>query len=84
MTSEKHQKAFLGGVERFVGVEYPELIPAIPKLLMISYQADILDESIIKQWGTHVSKKYVDKETSKRVRKAGTPFLEVCIMEISQ
>lgn len=79
VTSEKHQKALLGGVERFVGVEYPELIPAIPKILMACYQADVLEEEVIKQWGTHVSKKYVDKDTSKRVRKASTPFLEVSL-----
>jgi translation initiation factor 5 len=41
------------------------------------YQIDALEEEVIKQWGTHVSKKYVDKETSKRVRKASEPFLKV-------
>lgn len=76
-TSEKHQKALLGGLERFVGSTHPELIPSIPKILMILYQADALDEEVIKQWGTHVSKKYVDKETSKTVRKASEPFLKV-------
>lgn len=78
-TSEKHQKALLGGLERFVGVIHPELIPAIPKILMAFYQADALEEDIIKQWGTHVSKKYVDKETSKKVRKASEPFLKVSV-----
>ena len=76
-SSERHQKALLGGVERFVGVNHPDLIPAIPKILMAFYQADALEEEIIKQWGTHVSKKYVDKETSKKVRKASEPFLKV-------
>ncbi len=77
VTSEKHQKALLGGVERFVGIEHPELIPKVPKILMAFYQADVIDEEVVKQWGTHVSKKYVDKETSKKVRKASAPFLEV-------
>lgn len=44
---------------------------------MAFYQADVLDEDVVKAWGTHVSKKYVDKETSKMVRKASQPFLEV-------
>lgn len=78
-TSEKHQKALLGGLERFVGVTYPELIPAVPKILMAFYQADALEEDVIKQWGTHVSKKYVDKEISKKVRKASEPFLKVLL-----
>lgn len=78
VTSEKHQKALLGGLERLVGVTYPNLTPAVPKILMAFYQADILEEEVIQQWGTHVSKKYVDRETSKKVRKASEPFLKVC------
>lgn len=77
VTSERHQKSLLGGIERFVGVDNPQLIPSIPAILMAYYQADVLEEEVIKQWGTHVSKKYVDKETSKKVRKASAPFLEV-------
>ena len=77
--SEKHQKAFLGGLERLIGVVHPELVPSVPKILMQFYQADALEEEVIKQWGTHVSKKYVDKETSKMVRKASEPFLKVLV-----
>lgn len=77
MTSEKHQKSLLGGLERLVGNEYPDLIPAVPKILMEFYQVDILDEDVVKQWGTHVSKKYVDRDVSKKVRKASEPFLKV-------
>ena len=76
VTSEKHQKSLLGGLERLVGVLYPTLIPSIPKILMEFYQVDVLEEEVIKQWGTHVSKKYVDRETSKKVRKASEPFLK--------
>ena len=78
VTSEKHQKSLLGGIERLVGVEHPDLIPAIPKILMAFYQADVLEEEVVTQWGTHVSKKYVDRDTSKKVRKASEPFLKVC------
>jgi translation initiation factor 5 len=77
VTSPKHQKALLGGIERLVGIQHPELIPAVPKILMALYQSDLLQEEVVTQWGTHVSKKYVDKETSKRVRKASEPFLKV-------
>jgi len=76
VTSEKHQKSLLGGIERFVGVEYPDLIPVVPKILMEFYQADVIEEEVVTQWGTHVSKKYVDKEISKKVRKASEPFLK--------
>ncbi|KAI6042589.1 domain found in IF2B/IF5-domain-containing protein [Pisolithus marmoratus] len=76
ITSERHQKALLGGIERLAGLTYPELIPTIPKILMELYQVGVLDEEVVTQWGTHVSKKYVDKETSKKVRKASEPFLK--------
>ncbi len=77
VTSEKHQKSLLGGIERFVGLSHPDLLSSVPKILMELYQADLLEEELIKQWGTHVSKKYVDKETSKKVRKSSEPFLKV-------
>lgn len=56
-TSEKHQKSLLGGIERLVGEQYPALIPEVPKILMAFYQADVLEEEVLTQWGTHVSKK---------------------------
>ncbi|PWN30368.1 hypothetical protein BDZ90DRAFT_247960 [Jaminaea rosea] len=77
VTSEKHQKALLGGVERLAGIEHPNLVPnGVPKLLMALYQIDVLDEDFVTEWSTKVSKKYVDKETSKKVRKAAKPFIE--------
>ncbi|KAH9985761.1 eukaryotic translation initiation factor 5 [Russula vinacea] len=76
VTSEKHQKSLLGGIERLAGVEYPDLIAVIPKILMEFYQADVVEEDVVTSWGTHVSKKYVDKETSRKVRKASEPFLK--------
>jgi len=79
VTSEKHQKALLGGVERLVGLTYPSLIPAVPKILMALYQTDLIEEEVVTQWGTHVSKKYVDKDVSKKVRKASEPFLKVSL-----
>jgi len=76
VTSEKHQKSLLGGLERLVGLTHPDLIPFVPKILMEFYQVDVLEEGVITQWGTHVSKKYVDRDTSKKVRKASEPFLK--------
>lgn len=83
VTSEKHQKSLLGGIERLVGVEHPDLIPAIPKILMAFYQIDVLEEEVVKQWGTHVSKKFVDRDISKKVRKASEPFLKVSLFSMS-
>ena len=76
ITSEKHQKAFLGGIERFVGNEHPSLIPQIPKILLPLYEHDLVEEETLKSWGSKASKKYVDIGTSKKVRKAAEPFLQ--------
>lgn len=63
VTSEKHQKSLLGGVEKLCGESYPMLVPlGVPKIVMALYQADVLEEEVIKQWGTHVSKKVSDFE----------------------
>lgn len=81
VTSEKHQKSLLGGIERLLALSSTSdaLLAAgtTSKILMILYQADVLDEEVVKQWGTHVSKKYVDKDKSKKVRKSADAFLKV-------
>lgn len=70
------EKAFLGGLERFLGLEKPELIPALPKILMKLYDKELLSEEVILSWGQKVSKKYVSKDISKKVRKAAKPFIK--------
>lgn len=84
ITSEKHQKSFLGGLERLLGnsPNSDDLLAAgtTSKVLMALYQADVLDEEVARQWGTHVSKKYVDKDKSKKVRKSADAFLKVCLL----
>ncbi|OJJ50566.1 hypothetical protein ASPZODRAFT_208942 [Penicilliopsis zonata CBS 506.65] len=76
LTSERHEKAFMGGVERFAGKDHPELIAQVPAILLSLYQNDLISEDVLKAWGSKASKKYVDLATSKKVRKAAEPFLE--------
>lgn len=77
ITSERHQKAFLGGTERFVGVEHPDkLIPQVPAILMGFYQEDLVTEEVLTGWCGKAGKKYVDIGTSRKVRQAAKPFLE--------
>ncbi|CAN3357120.1 eukaryotic translation initiation factor 5 [Diutina catenulata] len=70
------EKAFLGGIERFFGVERPDLLPAVNKVLMECYDKEIVSEDVIISWGTKVSKKYVPKDVSKKVRKTAKPFIK--------
>ncbi|KAK6461577.1 eukaryotic translation initiation factor 5 [Scheffersomyces coipomensis] len=73
---EEFEKAFLGGLERFFGLEQPELIPRIPAVLHILYDKEVISEETIIAWGSKVSKKYVAKDISKKVRKAAKPFVK--------
>lgn len=78
VTSEKHQKSLLGGIERLAGEIHPTLVPnGVPKIIMALYQADILDEEVIKQWGTHVSKKVRPLLILPRTSKADNASLAV-------
>jgi hypothetical protein len=82
-TGDKHKKSLLGGIERLLGncsnSEEVLAAGATSKALMVLYQADIIDEETAIQWGTHVSKKYVDKDVSKKVRKSAEAFVAVCL-----
>ncbi len=76
ITSEKHEKAFLGGTERLVGNDKPELIPQVSAILLKYYENDLISEDVIKPWCIKASKKYVDIKTSKSVRKSADKFRE--------
>ena len=75
LTNEKNQIAFLGGIERLIGDTFKKLIPHIGSILKWMYDADLVDEEVFFVWGTKVSKKYVDKNTSKELRLKAQPFL---------
>lgn len=76
VTSPKHEKALLGGLERFIGLQHPDLIKEVPNVLFKLYDADLISEDVIVAWGTKASKRFVDKETSKKVRRAAKPFMD--------
>lgn len=79
-TGEKHQKALLGGYERFVGASdaFDELATekVTSKVLMELYQNDVVAEEVIQHWATHVTGKYTDKKKSKKIRKTADPFVK--------
>lgn len=76
MTSEKAQKAFLGGIERLVCKIHKELLPKVPVILKLIYDADLVDEEVFLSWAEKPSKKYVDRASAKEVRLKAQPFLK--------
>lgn len=75
ITSERHEKAFLGGTERFVGISKPELIPQVSSILVKFYDNELISEESLKAWGSKASKKYVDITISRKVRKSAEKFM---------
>jgi translation initiation factor 5 len=75
-TTERHEKALLGGTERFLGLTKPNLIPQTSVILIQMYQEDLISEEVAKQWGAKASKKFVDLSTSKKIRVAAKKFVE--------
>jgi translation initiation factor 5 len=76
ITSDRHQKALLGGTERFIGKEKPDLIPQTSLILIQYYQEDLVEEEVVKAWCSKASKKFVDLSTSKKIRLASKKFVE--------
>ncbi|KAF1822222.1 uncharacterized protein K489DRAFT_320161 [Dissoconium aciculare CBS 342.82] len=76
IVSERHEKSFLGGLERFIGLDRPNLIPLVSAILLSAYNSDVLTEEVLTAWGNKASKKYVDLSTSRKVRKSAEKFLE--------
>jgi translation initiation factor 5 len=72
--NERYQKAFLGGIERFI--EKNDLISKTSLILIKLYQEDLIGDDLAKSWGAKASKKYVDLATSKKIRQNAKQFLE--------
>jgi translation initiation factor 5 len=53
-----------------------ELIPKVAIILKAFYDADILDEDVLFEWNSKVSKKYVSKELSQELHSKAEPFFK--------
>lgn len=81
ITSERHQKAFLGGIERLLAhldKEEPGFLTSdkVTKVLHQVYDKDLAEEEVITKWGTKGSKKYTEPATNKKIRTAAKPFIQ--------
>lgn len=75
--SEKHEKSLLGGIERMIAKQAPELASQVPKILMKLYDEDLVSEDVIRDWASHVTAKYTDdKTTCRNIRKQARSFIK--------
>ncbi|EPZ31598.1 hypothetical protein ROZALSC1DRAFT_27583 [Rozella allomycis CSF55] len=69
------QRGLIGGVERFVGIRYPELLSKTALILKTLYDEDLLQEEPVLEWAKRLNKKYVSKDTCRAVHKAAKQFV---------
>jgi len=76
-TNQKSQKHFMGAFEILVGqLHKNDLLPKTAKILSTLYDQDFIEEEVLLEWGSKVSKKYVDKKTSEQIHSKAKPFLD--------
>lgn len=76
LKNKKAQKYLLGGLEQLIVSHKADLMPKAAKLLKAFYDADILEEEVLLEWGAKPTKKYVNKEESKMIIEKAEPFLK--------
>jgi len=75
--NKKGQRYLLGGLEQLIGnVHHDALVPKVPLILKTFYDLDILDEEVILEWASKVSKKYVSKDVAKEIHEKASPFIK--------
>lgn len=75
--NQKAQRGFLGGLERLIGVRHPDtLLGKLNAVFVKLYELELVEEEVFKEWGAKASKKYVEKDVSKELRKRAAKFLE--------
>ena len=72
----KAQKYLLGGIEQVIALHKDVLLPKVPGIFKLFYDADILEEKVLLEWATKVSKKYVSRELSQEIHTKAEPFIK--------
>lgn len=73
---EKAQKYLLGGVEQVIALHAAKLMDKVAIILKLFYDTDLLDEKVILDWASKVSKKYVSKEVATQIHDKAAPFIK--------
>jgi len=75
--NQKAQKHLMGAFELLVGQSFRDkLMPKVAHLLKAFYDNDFVEEEIILEWGSKVSKKYVKKDISEQIHAKAKPFID--------
>jgi len=72
----KAQKYLLGGVEQLINNHKEVLLPKVSLILKALYDEDIVEEEVMLEWDSKISKRYVTKEFSTEIHAKATPFIK--------
>jgi len=72
----KCQKYLLGGIEKIIDLHKDQILMKVPIILKAFYDLDILEEEVLLDWHSKVSKKYVSKELSAEIHTKAEPFIK--------
>lgn len=72
----KAQKYLIGGVEQILALHTSKLMDKVPIIFKMFYDLDLLEEKILIEWGSKVSKKHVSKEVAAQIHEKATPFIK--------
>ncbi|XP_063217878.1 eukaryotic translation initiation factor 5 [Bacillus rossius redtenbacheri] len=73
---QKAQKYLLGGIEQVISLHKDALLPKVPGILKLFYDADILEEKVLLDWADKVSRKYVTRELAQEIHSRAEPFIK--------
>nr|XP_012215332.1 PREDICTED: LOW QUALITY PROTEIN: eukaryotic translation initiation factor 5 [Linepithema humile] len=71
----KAQRYLIRGIEQVIALHKDTLMPKVPGILKLFYDADILEEKAFDEWSSKVSKKSVPKDLSQEIHDRAAPFL---------
>lgn len=72
----KAQKYLIGGVELILALHADKLMDKVAGIFKYFYDHDLLEEKVLLEWSSKVSKKYVSKEVAAQIHEKALPFIK--------
>jgi len=63
-------------VEQLINNHKEVLLPKVPLILKALYDEDIVEEEVLIEWDSKISKRYVSKEFSTEIHAKASPFIK--------
>lgn len=72
----KAQKYLIGGIEQIIALHAAKLMEKTAVIMKLFYDLDLLEEKVVLEWGSKISKKYVTKEVAAQIHEKAAPFIK--------